>query len=476
MNHFRTLLAAALLASITLCAPGADPARAAQAAKAPDTKLVYYDLQGKETTPVGGPVYLKETVDLTIKHNPNLQAFHDYRAAAEYDRKRSFSGFLPSVDAAGGIGFEQWSDYVTRGKGAGAQNNRDFYRRSDASVTLTQTLWDGFAAWSRYRMADAALSSAEHRLFDNAEALTLDAILAHMDVCRQWRMIQLSVINVNNHRNILQSQRSRVEAGASTKADVSQTQARLARAESSLADAKLALAAAQFKYRTLTGQNPGRLVAPPAPDSIYASLEEALAETSSYNSKIKSKLADIETAQAQKDLDKSAFSPRIYLEAGYDYQYHTQSSTDNAWGSSAMLRGTWNLYNGHYDWYNVKGQNARINQATSELEALRDNLSEETSYTWIQWQTSRDQVDFFRQAVNYNTQTRDMYMQQFNVGSRSLLDVLDSENELYSSSMQLNTALMNELAAQYRLLTLGGKILPVFAVDKSALLLANTED
>jgi adhesin transport system outer membrane protein len=470
MNHFRTLLAAALLASLSLAAPGAfDSALAAQAQ---DSKLVYYDLSGKAATPEGGPVELRETVDLTLKHNPNLKALHEYREAAEFDRKRAFSGFLPSLDATGGVGFEQWSDYVTRSNTPGNQNKHDYYRRADASVSLTQTLWDGFAAWSRYRMADATLTSAENRLFDNAEALTLDAVLAHMDVCRQWKMIQLSILNVENHRRILQSQRSRVSAGAATRADVTQTQARLARAESSLSDARLALAGAQFKYKTLTGQNPGLLLVPPAPRLAYAGLEEALAETAAYNSKIKSKHADIDAALAQKELNKSAFHPRIFLEAGYDYQHHIQSSTDYAWGSSLMLRGSWNLYNGHYDWYNVKGQNSRVSQANFELQALRDNLTEETSYTWFQWQTSRDQTDFFKQAVTYNTQTRDMYLQQFNVGSRSLLDVLDSENELYSSSIQLVTAQMNELAAQYRLLTLGGKILPAFEVDKSGLILA----
>ncbi|MDR2893279.1 MAG: TolC family outer membrane protein [Deltaproteobacteria bacterium] len=420
------------------------------------------------------PVTLNDTIALTIKNNPNIKAFQEYRQAAEFDRKRARSGFLPTLNASAGIGFEQWNSATTRT--GNPQKDDVFYKRYDHSIVLSQTIWDGFAAWSRYRMTDSMLTSAEHRLFNNVEGLTLDAILAHMEVCRQTKMVQLSEMNASNHRRILSSQIDRQSGGVSTRADVAQTQARLARAESSLVEAKLALNVARISYKNLTGQEPGALVTPRAPEEIFASLENALAGGLNNNSQILSKLADIDTAFAQKDLDQSAFHPRIYLEVSNNYNWQVQDSDTYAWGTAVMLRAQWNLYNGHYDWYTLKGDKARIRQATRELQALRDNLAQETSSTWSEWLANIDQVKFYGNAVIYNTQTRDMYLQQFNVGARSLLDVLDSENELFSTSMQLVTAQMNEVAAQYRIITLGGTLLDYFQVDRAAIVVETEDD
>jgi adhesin transport system outer membrane protein len=236
-------------------------------------------------------------------------------------------------------------------------------------------------------------------------------------------------------------------------------------------DTRLAYENAVYNYKNLTGKTPGLLAPPKRPAETYPSLEVVLSTSLTNNSKVLSKRADIDALFAQKEIDKSAFQPRIYLEASYNYNDHVQSSATYAWGSSLMLRGQWNLYNGHYDWYTLKGNKARIRQANMELQALRENLAEEASATWSQWLATQELIRFYSNSVIYNTQTRDMYLQQFNVGSRSLLDVLDSENELYSASLQLVTAQMNEIAGQYRLVTLCGKLLSAFGTDRNTLVI-----
>ena len=134
-----------------------------------------------------------------------------------------------------------------------------------------------------------------------------------------------------------------------------------------------------------------------------------------------------------------------------------------------MLRGNWNLFNGGYDWFNVKGDKARARQSRQELSGLLDSLAEETTATWSQLVSAQEQARHFANAVQYSTKTRDMYLEQFNLGQRSLLDVLDSENELFSSSIQLVTAQQNVTAAKYRLLALGGDFLSAFNLDRTAL-------
>ncbi|MDR1360629.1 MAG: TolC family outer membrane protein [Deltaproteobacteria bacterium] len=413
---------------------------------------------------------LRQTVESAISYNPNVRAYQEYRQAAEYDLSRARSGWFPRVDVRAGFGFEQVSSPSTRAGAAGYRDDRrGYYSTDDAGLTVSQTIWDGLATWYRVSIGQSRLDSATSRLFDNTEALTLDALLAHIEIYRQRRICALAELNVKNHRTILSSQMERQRSGASTLADVTQTQSRLARTEASLAESRSALEVALANYKRLTGLDAGVLESPLSPAEAYPSLDAALSSTQYGNFKIKALQSDIETAQFQAELDKSPFHPQITLEIGPSYSYHTGNSLNDTGSMAFMLRAQWNLFDGGYDYYNVKGDKARARQARHELSALRDNISEETTATWSELLSAREQAKFYGNAVQYATRTRDMYLEQFNVGQRSLLDVLDAENEVFSSSIQYVTSQQNIVAGEYRLLALGGELLPIFGVNRQGL-------
>ncbi len=417
---------------------------------------------------------IKDTVLSTLYYTPDIKAFQEYRQAAEHDVSRARSGWLPRVDARGGWGVEQWSNEQLRA-GAYAQNDHDFYQRSEGSIVVQQTIWDGLATSSRYKIGVTRLDSATSRLLDNSEAAVLDALLAHLEVYRQRRLVALSELNVQNHKDILASQEERQRLGASSVADVTQTRGRLARAEASLVETQSALEIAMSQYKRLVGKEPGELEAPYLPENPYPSLESVLSDSQTQNPKVKALQADVETAKAQIKLDQSTYHPQIYLEAGPTYNWQVQGSQTYEWGTGVMLRASWNLFNGFYDYYNIKGDAARMRQTREQLSSQVNNLAQETSATWSSLISAQEQSKFFEVAVENSTLTRDAYLQQFNVGQRSLLDVLDSENELYSFSIQLVTSRLNEVAAHYKLKALGGELLPAMGFDPS-LLNVNTDN
>lgn len=431
--------------------------------------------QVSEAPLVGGEVVdARKSVLATISHHPQIKALQENRQAAEHDVSRARSGWLPRVDARGGIGYEQWSDETTRNR-LGSQNSHSYYLRREGSVIFQQNLWDGLATWNRVEMGQATLDSVENRLIDNTEALSLDAIRAHIEIYRQRRIVALSERNVKNHRDILESQKQRQRLGASSLADVTQTESRLARAQSTLADNVSALEIAMANYKHLTGNQPTELLPVPIPAGSYPSLDAALASSRINNPKVKATLADIRSVDAQKELGKANFHPQIYIDGGPIYRWHAESSESVSWGNAVMLRVSWNLFDGLYDWYNLKGNKARLRQSRQSLLETYESLTEETESTWSQLISAHEQARFFTNAVEYSTQTRDMYLEQFNLGQRSLLDVLDSENELFSSSIQLVTAEQNEIAAQYRLLALGGELLKEFQIDRAEYIV-NTDE
>ncbi len=220
----------------------------------------------------------------------------------------------------------------------------------------------------------------------------------------------------------------------------------------------------------MTGQEAGELESPVVPSNAFGSLDSALSFSQSKNRKVQAVRSDVTTADAQTELDKAPFHPQIYLEGSQSYRDNATSSTTWSEETAVMVRGNWNVFNGGYDWYNVKGDKARARQTRQELNGLLDSLAEETTATWSQLISAQEQVKHFSNAVVYSTQTRDMYLDQFNIGQRSLLDVLDAENELFSTSIQLVTAQQNVIAAQYRLLALGSNLLDGFEIVGKELL------
>ena len=424
--------------------------------------------------PALGAVSMKDTVQRTLDYNPTIKSFQEYRQAARHDLQRARSDWFPRVDARAGYGTEQWNDAINR-SGPPAQATNKWYERHTSSLVVSQIIWDGMATWNRVTLNQQRLDSAQNRLFDNAEALSLDAILAHIEVYRQRQLLRLADLNVNNHKRILASQKERQVSGASTMADVTQTESRLSRTEASRVETRSALEVATANYQRLTGGDPIDIDIPAAPVSAYPSLEAALLHGQAGNLKIRTSQFDLDAARTQIELDKAPFHPTLTLDWSTNYNWQVQSSRTWEYGNSLMLNLNWNLFRGGYDWYNVKGDKARARQAKRDVQVQRDLITEETTNTWSQFMSAKDQARFFADAVDFSTRTRDMYLEQFNVGQRSLLDVLDAENEVFTSAIQLVTAQQNVIAAQYRLLALGGELLANFEIDRSKLSI-NTDE
>ena len=413
---------------------------------------------------------LEDTVYSTINYNPRIKGFQEFRQAAIHEVAKARSGWLPRADVRAGIGYEQWDDQTTRYyPKTSRQNNYDFYERREVSVVASQTIWDGLATKARQDIAAAKLSSAESRLLDNTTALSLDAILAHIDVCRNIRLVKLAEDNVDNHKPILASQRERHELGASSLADVTQTQTRLARALSTLEESGANLETSAATYRRLTGKAPRALITPGLPGNGYAGLESVVASSQALNPKITALRWDIESAKATAELSKSNFHPRISAEYSYGYNYQVGSDTNYNQGHAFMLRLQWNIFNGFYDWYDTKSNLATARQRRNEMEEARILLIEQTEKTWASYKSEKERTKHFAMAVDQGTQTRDMYVEQFNLGQRSLLDVLDAENEVFTSSQQYTNCSLNEVANMYRLLALGGELTFGFGVKSTDL-------
>ena len=406
---------------------------------------------------------LHKSVVSTLKNNPRLDVLKNNREAVKHDVRKAKGGYLPDLDARVGFGVDRHSDTVSRA----TDYDNDWDKREEYSLVLRQLLWDGWETSSFVGVSESKLDSVQHRVFDNAESLALDAVIAYLDVYRQRELVRFAEDNLDAHKRILRSLRERQEMGAGSLADVRQTQSRLSRARSSLADAQGGLRVALANYRRVVGEAPPEdMILPVKPiGAVPETQQTALKRSRTGNPKLSAATSDIETARQNMRLSQSKLYPKVYAEASTSYDHWVESSRDWEHNTALMLRMNWNLYNGGSDVAEQDAAMYRMRQAAADRYDLMLEIEDETRATWSRYQTAQDKIQNFRQAKKYNQQTLEMYLEQFNVGQRSLLDVLDAENEYFQTSGLLVTSQANEIIAAHRLLALEGSLLSALSVD-----------
>jgi adhesin transport system outer membrane protein len=290
-----------------------------------------------------------------------------------------------------------------------------------------------------------------------------------LDEMQRGQLLALTEQNIKTHEKILDNIAERQRAGAGSSADVVQTKGRLALTWSSYTRLAGELESARVNYYRVVGrypeklQLPGnfRLLAPAGPD-------EAVKIAQVCNPKLAALAADIRAAKSQIGAVKSNYWPKVNLELSSTYQDQVESSTTYTHNNAAMVRARWNLFNGGSDKAASDAASSRRRELVAARKDQYQKIVEQIRDTWSQYQISGQQIKTFADAVRYNKKTRDAYQQQFVVGQRSLLDVLDSENELFQTSGQLITAKVNEIVAVYRLLALSGCLLSSLEVDSES--------
>ncbi|ABB38214.1 type I secretion outer membrane protein, TolC family [Oleidesulfovibrio alaskensis G20] len=404
---------------------------------------------------------LQQSVEATLKNNPVIKSFKEGVSAAKHDVRDAEGGWFPRLDFNAGYGVEQVNDALTRTDG----RKNHWEERSDITTTLSQLLWDGGKVNSQIGIQEARLANADSRLTDNAEVLALEAIRAHLELYRQRNLVLLAEQNVKNHEDILKSQEERQRMGATSLADVSQTKGRLARAQASLSNARQELLVAEANYRRIAGTDAPEVDWADKPAGVPGTFDSALQLALTSNPKLAAQQAEIQENEQRIQLARSEYYPTFTAQASNTYKDQVESSTTWEVDNALQLRVSWNIFRGGSDLAAEKAEGARKRRSMMDLQNINEALMQETSDTWNALENAREQKRLFNEAVEYNTQTRDMYIEQFSVGQRSLLDVLDAENELYSSSIQLVTATVNEIVAEYRLVALGGKLIETVGLD-----------
>ncbi|HIP53697.1 MAG TPA: hypothetical protein EYH03_06780, partial [Chromatiales bacterium] len=404
---------------------------------------------GLVTGPAGGQT-LQETLKNVMASHPDVIAAKQEHRAREQEMVQARGGLLPSIDLNAGWGYEYTDSPTTRT--AGNHNDEDM-TRTEVGVNLRQLLFDGGGTSSEVDRHRARTESARYSVLGTAQKMALETVRVYLDVMRQRKIVALAEENLSKHRRIMDQIKLRSQAGVGRKADLAQIEARVALAESNLVAAKVNLQDAETNYQRVVGELPGELeTVPPAEEKIPDSVEQVIERGLANHPVIKAAEADIVATQAQHRAARSNLYPRVEADIGANWNDDLDGVAGHNNDVTAMIRMRYNLFKGGSDIARNKQTAYLVNAAKEVRNNAHRQLVESARLSWASYQATKSQVAYLRKHVQAAVATRDAYSKQFNIGKRTLLDLLNTENEVFSAQKSLVDAEIDNLFAQYRIL------------------------
>ena len=400
---------------------------------------------------------LSETIEISVLSHPEIQArYHDLISTLEGQNIQR-GGLRPQAHVEG------WTGKEWRTGGTDPSTN---WSRNGYSLQLRQLLFDGFQTINTVRQHGFEKLAAYFTLIHTVDTVALQAAHAHLDVTLYRELERLAQENYEAHLDTHAQIRERQESGVGRGVDFEQSTGRLALAQSNLMTESANLNDVSQRYQRLVGElPPSELLDAPDVGRWLPTQPESFVTELRSNPELLAKQALVQAGAAGVEAAKGLNRPTVELKAstGKDHSQPGLPYRD-AHSTNVQLVLSYNLYRGGAD-------QARVRQTIAQQYAARDvrdytcrNIQQELAIAWNNIVKMREQMPYLSQHVEATTRVRTAYRQQFQIGERSLLDVLDTENELFDARRALAHAAINLQREEMRWLMRSHRLLEAMSL------------
>lgn len=406
---------------------------------------------------------LNEAISIGVMTNPEYGVVAGTRRATDEELEQAKALYRPSIDFSADTGYEYTKDQGTKDF---VNNEEDeSLWRYETGLTLTQMLFDGFETkYENERQKNRVLSSA-HRVRETAELVGLSIIESYLEVIRQRELLAITRDNVQEHLAIMDLIQEGVDAGRSTQADLEQIKARLASARAQESTIMQQLRIAESNFRREVGDDPRDLVLPPIPvNALSANVEEEVKTAITQSPTLDIFEADTRVAYAEYKGTGSTLYPQVDLQlnARQGEDLGGQEGRDRS--ASALVVADWNLYRGGGDVARVREFTHRYQVSKERRADTARAVEDDVRQTWARMVSAGERAREFSTQAAANTEVVRAYKDQFSLDRRTLLDVLDAQNELFVSRTNTINAEFLEMFSVFRLLGLKGQLFPTMGI------------
>lgn len=402
-----------------------------------------------------GPLHaetLRQALAAAYKYNPRIDAERARLRATDEEIARANSGYRPTISATGDVTHTS-QHTVPRALTDGGNTSATY------GVNLVQPLFRGFRTQNSVSEAEAIVRAGRESLRAVEQFVLLEAATAFMDVVRDQQIVRLRENNVNVLSRELQATRDRFSVGEVTRTDVALAEARRAGSVSALDLARSNLKISRATFERVVGHPPTGLVDPRRPDShVPRSQNEAVSISLAESPTVVAALYREQAARFTVDKIWGELLPEIRLEAAYTHRDNPNKLVEEQ--DVGTITGRVNI-----PIYAAGETHARVRQAKhthlsrlQEIEQFRQETRALVIASWSQLVAAKAQLESDDAQVKAARTALTGVREEQKVGQRTILDVLNAEQELLNAEVQLATTRRNVIVTSYSVLSSVGRL------------------
>jgi outer membrane protein len=385
---------------------------------------------------------IEETMIKAYMTNPTLAAERAQLRVTDENLPQALALRRPTVTGQGDVGaaYEDTS----------SQGSQDLVPR-DLSIGVTQPLWTG-------GRADAAISQAEYlvraeraNLLNTEETVLLQAAAAHLDVVRDQTLLDLAANNVKVLSKSRDEAKAQLAAGVATKTDLAQAEARLAQGIADERQTEANLINSRARYLQAVGDMPGTLQPPPPVQNMPASEDVAVKQAVELNPQVLTAQANEQAARAGIDVARAQLMPTVGVSGQLAHQEDQQVSGLRNDSAQVLLTLTVPFYQGGGEYSRIRAAKETFGETQNQIEAALRVAKLNATQAWQNLEAAQANIASFQSQIEANTIAYNGVAEEQRVGTRTLLDVLNAQQELFTSQSNLATAQHDEAVSSYQL-------------------------
>ena len=416
-------------------------------------------------------VDLREAVQAALSTNPEIRQAVANTAATREERVQAQGLYYPRVSVEGRAGARQLRNPTRRRIGIADETLYPI----EGDLIVDQLLFNSGGREAQVRREAARTDAAAARVEERSEFVALNVARTYIDYLLQQRLVAIAEDNATFHQRLAGDLREGVSQGSISVADQQQAEERLQSARARVTEAREDLESAAIAFQTLTGLPIDSVSMPPdLSQYMPPSLADAEALARSNNPRVQEAIADLAASRESVRMARAEIGPRVNLEgrarAGHDIDGFSGRTTDLQ--GNVVLR--WDVFNGGIREARVREEQARSDEVHGRLFEQTRRAQEDTRNAWSRLQNQNRLVTELETQGRISDDLLLSYREQFNIGRRSLLDVLDAQNTRYNVQAQVETARLARLYAQYRVLAATNRLIEALGVQMP--LVAYTND
>ncbi|MCX6051269.1 MAG: TolC family outer membrane protein [Campylobacterales bacterium] len=402
---------------------------------------------------------MKVTVEEVLSTNPIiLEQLKNYNSTKE-DITIAKAGYYPKLDVSLGAGYENTD---RRALPLGAANQSFDYNVYNNSLKYTQNIFKGFETTYQVKEHENRTTAAAYKYIEQVNAVAFQMVNTYLQVMRQKALLDNSKENIAINEEIYAKVQKLYDAGLTTLSEVNKIEASLSLAKSNYIVQENTLLDVTYNMHRVLGRylDAEEMEKPMQEVTFPATIEDAAEFAMENNPSLLVSKYDLRVAEATNHKSKSAFYPKLDVEVSETMSKNVGASEGENNQFRAMAYLSYNIFNGFADTAALQKSISEVHKEVEIKNKLRRQTIEGLNLSWASYEKTKQQLVHLEEYRKFALKTLTLYSKEYDLGRRSLLDLLSAQNDFIGSKTQIINVSYSNLFAKYRILDALGTTCP----------------